>query len=168
MTRQTSGIGFGGGRGADSLGGGGNAEGECCPEKDGTVTMATDANTEPSGPSGNAHPGGPIYFACFTRRGSASLEDVESAFPAHKQWVADQEAAGKLVVAGPFLADDLSWDGNGMLIFRVDTIEEARRLALEDPMHALGHRTFEVFAWQLNEGSFRIALTFSAGAFEFE
>jgi uncharacterized protein YciI len=113
------------------------------------------------------HPGGPIYFACFTRRGNTSLADIEGAFLAHKQWVADQEAAGRIVVAGPFLADDLSWDGDGLIVFRVNSSEQAERLARADPMHALGLRTFEIQAWQLNEGYFGIALTFSKGGFEF-
>jgi len=128
------------------------------------VVIAADVDADPHR---SAHPGGPIYFACFTRRGETALEDIESVFPAHKRWVADQEAAGKIVVAGPFLADDLSWDGNGMLVFRLDTAEEARRLAMQDPMHAQGLRTFTIAAWQLNEGSLRIGLTFSAGGFEF-
>jgi hypothetical protein len=34
-------------------------------------------------------------------------------------------------------------------------------------MHAQGLRTFQIVAWQLNEGSFRIDLTLSKGGFEF-
>ena len=113
------------------------------------------------------HPGGPVYFACFTRRGTTSLADIERAFPPHKQWVAEQEAAGRIVVAGPFLSGDLAWDGDGLLVFRLDSAEDAERLANQDPMHAQGLRTFEIVPWQLNEGSFHIALTFSKGAFEF-
>jgi hypothetical protein len=113
------------------------------------------------------HPGGPVYFACFTRRGDTSLTDIEAAFPEHKQWVADQEAAGRIVVAGPFLADDLSWDGDGLIVFRLGSAGEAERLARQDPMHARGLRMFQIVAWQLNEGSLRIDLTFSKGGFEF-
>jgi hypothetical protein len=124
---------------------------------------ATDARKELAQ---HGHPGGPIYFACFTRRGDTSLTDIERAFPEHKQWVADQEAAGRIVVAGPFLTDDLSWDGDGFIVFRVESAGEAERLARQDPMHAEGLRTFQIVAWQLNEGSFRIDLTFSTGGFE--
>ena len=114
------------------------------------------------------HPGGPIYFACFTRRGDTSLADIEAAFPEHKQWVADQEAAGRIVVAGPFLADDLSWDGDGLIVFRLESADEARRLSASRSRCTLrGLRTFQIVAWQLNEGSFRIDLTFSKGGFEF-
>jgi uncharacterized protein YciI len=125
---------------------------------------ATDARKELAQ---QGHPGGPIYFACFTRRGDTSLTDIERAFPPHKQWIADQEAAGRIVVAGPFLADDLTWDGDGLIVFRLDSAADARRLADEDPMHVQGLRTFEIVPWQLNEGFFRIGLTFSNGAFEF-
>lgn len=113
------------------------------------------------------HPGGPIYFACFTRRRTTSLTDIERAFPPHKQWVAEQEAAGNIVVAGPFLTDGLVWDGDGLIVFRLDTVEEAQRLASQDPMHAQGLRTFEIVPWQLNEGFFRVDMTFSGGAFRF-
>jgi hypothetical protein len=113
------------------------------------------------------HPGGPIYFACFTRRGRTSLAEIEQAFPPHKQWVADQEAAGRIVVAGPFLTSDLTWDGDGLIVFRLDSAEDAEQLAKQDPMHAQGLRTFEIVPWQLNEGSVGVALTFSKGVFEF-
>jgi len=115
----------------------------------------------------NGHPGGPIYFTCFTRRGDTSLSDIERAFPPHKQWVAEQEAAGRIVVAGPFLTGDLTWEGDGLIVFRLDSAEDAERLANQDPMHALGLRTFEIVPWQLNEGFFSIVLTFSTGAVEF-
>jgi uncharacterized protein len=129
------------------------------------ITMtATDARNELAR---QGHPGGPIYFACFTRRGDTSLTDITGAFPEHKQWVADQEAAGRIVVAGPFLTDDLSWDGDGLIVFRLESADEAERLARQDPMHAQGLRTFQIVAWQLNEGSVRIDLTFSKGGFEF-
>jgi len=48
---------------------------------------ATDARKEPAE---RGHPGGPVYFACFTRRGNTSLTDIERAFPPHKQWIAAQ------------------------------------------------------------------------------
>ena len=125
---------------------------------------ATDARKELAE---TGHPGGPIYFACFTRRGNTSLTDIERAFPPHKQWIADQEAAGRIVVAGPLLADDLTWDGDGLIVFRLDSAADAERLANQDPMHAQGLRNFEIVPWQLNEGFFRVDLTFSNGAFEF-
>lgn len=109
------------------------------------------------------HPGGPIFFACLTRRGTTTLREIELVFPAHKQWIADQEAAGRIVVAGPFLTDDLSWDGDGLIVFRVDSIDEAVRLARCDPMHAEGLRTFEIVPWQINEGFLNVTLTLSAG-----
>ena len=90
--------------------------------------------------------------------GDTRLADITAAFPEHKQWVADQEAAGRIVVAGPFLTDDLSWDGDGLIVFRVESADEAERLTRQDPMHARGLRTFQIRSWQLNEGSFRIDL----------
>lgn len=113
------------------------------------------------------HAGGPIYFACFTKRGTTRMADIQRVLDPHKQWIAEQESAGRIVVAGPFLTDDLSWAGDGLIVFRVDSAADAERLALQDPMHAEGLRTFEIVPWQFNEGSFQVALTFSAGVFSF-
>ena len=112
------------------------------------------------------HPGGPIFFACFTRRGGTELARIEAAFVEHKQWIAEQEAAGRIVVAGPFLADDMSWDGDGLIVFRVDSRDDAISLALCDPMHIAGLRTFDIVPWQLNEGFLNVTLTLSAGGIQ--
>lgn len=108
-----------------------------------------------------------VYFACFTERGQASMEDVDRVVPAHKQWLADQEAAGRIFVAGPFLTEDYSYAGSGLIVLRAETAEEAHQLAAQDPMHANGIRTFRIVPWQINEGSVRIDLTFSHGSFDF-
>jgi hypothetical protein len=114
------------------------------------------------------HPGGQIYFACFTERGTTTIDELEEVFPAHKEWVAEQEAAGRILVAGPFLTDDFAWAGDGLIVFRVEGVAEAHRLARQDPMHAQGLRTFRIVPWQLNEGSLRITLTVSNGAVDLQ
>jgi hypothetical protein len=42
--------------------------------------------------------------------------------------------------------------GDGLLIFRAETEEEARALAASDPIHKGGFRTFELLQWELHEG----------------
>ncbi|MHA3021768.1 YciI family protein [Mycobacterium sp. BMJ-28] len=108
-----------------------------------------------------------VYFACFTERGQANMEDIQRVIPAHKQWIAEQEAAGRIFIAGPFLTEDFSYAGSGLIVFRAETSEQARLLAQQDPMHAAGLRTFRIVPWQINEGSIRIDLTLSSGAFDF-
>jgi hypothetical protein len=43
----------------------------------------------------------------------------------------------------------------------------ARSPAESDPMHSSRARTFRIVAWQINEGTMTVAMTFSSGAFDF-
>lgn len=54
--------------------------------------------------------------------------------------------AGKLVLAGP-LADDGDW--RGVLIYRTKTIEEAQRLANDDPAVKAGRLVVTMHPWMI-------------------
>ncbi len=85
---------------------------------------------------------------------AGSLGTVQENLPAHLQYQRDLESAGKLAFAGPL--SDLSGNemqGCGMIIYRADTIEEARQLASDDPMHRSGARSHTLRRWLINEGS---------------
>ncbi len=84
----------------------------------------------------------------------------------HKAYVKDMEAQGKLFLAGP-LSDETGTQmgGKGLLVFRADTIEEARALADGDPMHSEGVRSYTLTAWRLNEGMPIPGIRFSTGSF---
>nr|WP_246751931.1 YciI family protein [Bradyrhizobium diazoefficiens] len=51
-------------------------------------------------------------------------------------------------------------------MFRAKTREEAQQLADNDPFHATGLRRYELFPWQVNEGSLDVRLLFSTGKFD--
>lgn len=109
-----------------------------------------------------------VYFACFTDLLETSRdEDIARAIPGHKEWLAEMEATGKIFVAGPFLDENYSYSATGLIVFRAETPAEAHDLAQRDPMHALGHRTFRIVPWQLNEGTMRIDINFLKGGFDF-
>ena len=61
---------------------------------------------------------------------------------AHGKVIRKMEATGKLIAAGPF--GDPS-DLRGLLLFRDCTIEEARRMASEDPVVQSGQITIEYY-----------------------
>lgn len=89
-------------------------------------------------------------------------EKLQEMLPAHLAYQAEQEAAGKLAFAGP--VSDESGEmlfGEGMIIYRADSLEEARALAEADPMHASGTRSFEIRRWLVNEGSFSLTVGLS-------
>ena len=76
-----------------------------------------------------------------------------------------QEArAEHLKYQGPFANDSGdAWSGEGMIIIRASSIEEATEIAQADPMHSSGARRFRIRPWLVNEGGFNLRVTFSDG-----
>lgn len=84
--------------------------------------------------------------------------------PEHLKFQVEIEQKGIMFGAGPFWADDEhTWNGEGMVIIRADSLEHARQIAATDPMHSSGARTFTVRPWLLNEGSLTVRVTYSDG-----
>lgn len=53
-----------------------------------------------------------------------------------------------------------------MVILRADSVEHAREVVTEDPMHVAGDQTFHVRPWLMNEGSMTFRVTYSDGGRE--
>lgn len=106
-----------------------------------------------------------IYFACFTDPVDPSLTEVTPRIPAHKEWLAEQDRAGTLFAAGPFLSDSLDYTGRGLMIIRAPSLEAATRIAASDPMHMAGVRTFRILTWRINEGTIDLKLPFATATF---
>jgi uncharacterized protein YciI len=95
---------------------------------------------------------------------SGSLDDVKKHLPEHLEYQLELEAKGAMFAAGPFADDEeQAWEGEGMVILRANTLEEARSMAENDPMHKSGARTFRLRPWMLNEGSITLKVTYSNG-----
>ncbi len=60
--------------------------------------------------------------------------------------------SGKLVLAGPFVADG---DRRGVFIFKVPTLAEAQALTDTDPAVAAGRLKIELHQWSVPEGTLR-------------
>ena len=67
----------------------------------------------------------------------------------HMAHLAAMWKAGKLVLAGP-LADDGDW--RGVLIYRTKTLEEAQRLASDDPAVKAGRFVVTMHPWMVQRG----------------
>jgi uncharacterized protein len=89
------------------------------------------------------------------------MSEMASILPEHLHYMIDLEKRGILFASGPFLAEDNETPGNGMTILRVDSRAEAETIAQDDPLYKNGMRTYEIKAWQLNEGGFTITLNYS-------
>lgn len=82
---------------------------------------------------------------------------------AHLSYQLEQEQSGTLVFAGP-LSDETGeqMQGNGLIIYRAESMQAARAIADADPMHAAGVRRYTLRKWLVNEGSFQVNVTLSA------
>ncbi|MGI9508960.1 MAG: YciI family protein [Geminicoccaceae bacterium] len=107
---------------------------------------------------------GALAFELFVVQSTpcASPEDVKAVLPKHLDYQRQMEAEGKLFLAGP-LSDETGEEmqGAGLIIYRARAMDEARRLADADPMHAEGKRQYSLRKWLVNEGllSFSLALS---------
>ncbi len=100
---------------------------------------------------------------------SGGLEPVMAALEEHLDFLVQLGKDGVLFGAGPHWADDeLSWNGEGMVILRADSLAHAREIAAQDPMHSSGARTFTVRPWLLNEGGIGVRFDFSTGTYTVE
>lgn len=62
--------------------------------------------------------------------------------PLHLAYLDGLRQAGKVLMAGPFVDGD-----GGMVMYDVESLEEAKRLASEDPLVKAGVRSLELRAW---------------------
>lgn len=80
----------------------------------------------------------------------------------HLAFQLELQNKGIMFGAGPFSDDEESnWNGEGMVIIRANSLDDAKKIANGDPMHASGARSFRVRPWLLNEGKVTIELTYS-------
>lgn len=92
------------------------------------------------------------YVVAILRRGPSASQSKEEAAKiqaghmAHIQHMAD---LGKLVVAGPFTANNA--DARGLFIFKA-TLDEAKALTAEDPAVKAGRLVFDMYPWFAAKG----------------
>lgn len=90
------------------------------------------------------------------------MDAVKQNLPEHCAYLRELENKDILFGAGPIWTDDGEYfEGDGMLIYRANSVEEAQQLAQADPMHKNGAREFKIRPWLLNDGSITIRVTLS-------
>ena len=101
-----------------------------------------------------------VVFTTPTDGMGPVMDNIEE----HLKFQVSLEQRGIMLGAGPFWADDEhTWNGEGMVIIRADSLDHAREIAAADPMHSSGARSFTVRPWLLNEGRITIEVDFSTG-----
>ena len=99
-----------------------------------------------------------VVFTTPTNGLGPVMENLEDHL-AYQQKIQDE---GVMFGAGPFPDDEVAnWDGEGMVIIRADSLETAKEIAANDPMHKSGARSYRVRPWLMNEGKLIIELTYS-------
>ena len=105
-----------------------------------------------------------LYVISTTRAPGVSLEEMREVVPQHLAFQLDLEARGIMFGAGPlFPPDSDHWQGEGMVIIRANSLEEAKAIAAEDPMHTAGKRKYTVREWMMNEGTITLRVSYSDG-----
>ena len=116
---------------------------------------------------GIARERGALAFEVFIVQSTpaAGPEAVKENLPDHLAYQRTLESNGSLMLAGP-ISDESGEEmqGAGMVILRAASMEDAKALADNDPMHKSGARNYVLRKWLLNEGSLSVNVGLSTGA----
>lgn len=91
-----------------------------------------------------------------------------AALAAHLAYLDEIERAGHLFLAGPFVQDDGPSTGGGLFVLRAGSLAEAQAIAARDPYNAGGYRTVTVRPWRLDQGAFKLSVSFARGDYAFD
>ncbi|MEL6752249.1 MAG: YciI family protein [Pseudomonadota bacterium] len=118
------------------------------------------------------------YKSIARERGALALElyvvvstceaqpaEMQETLPRHLAYQKELEARGALFLAGP-TSDETGeqMQGNGLMIYRATSMDDARALAEADPMHAEGRRSYTLRKWLVNEGGLELSVKLSGQA----
>lgn len=95
-------------------------------------------------------------------------EEVKANLADHLSYQRSLEEAGVLAFAGPL--SDLTGElmqGAGLIIYRSNSMEEAKKIADADPMHKAAARSYTLRKWLINEGSLSLNVGLSTGKVDF-
>ena len=90
-------------------------------------------------------------YAIFTTP-TGGIERILEGLAEHLAFQMQLEGEGVMYAAGPMWSDDeRHWDGDGLVVVRAGSRDEAIAIAERDPMHRSGARKFTVRPWMINE-----------------
>jgi uncharacterized protein YciI len=95
---------------------------------------------------------------------AGNLDEVLANVEEHLKFQVELERKGIMFAAGPlFTEDGMEWDGEGLVIIRAESLEDADQIMASDPMHSSGVRLYQVRPWLLNEGCMTVRISYSDG-----
>lgn len=102
-----------------------------------------------------------LYIIFTTPTGD--LGPVLANLEEHLAFQVELEREGTMFAAGPLWNDEeTEWHGEGMVVVRAGSRDEAIAIAERDPMHRCGARRFTVRPWLVNEGAMTFRLEMSS------
>lgn len=84
----------------------------------------------------------------------------------HHEYLLDLERRGILFAAGPFVDENGTRVGAGMIVIRSKSRAEAEAIGNAEPYTKAGQRLMDFIPWQRNEGTVRLNLRFADGVLE--
>jgi uncharacterized protein len=82
------------------------------------------------------------YFAAFLP--IRDLEKCQELRPAHMEFLEQKSQEGKIFARGRF-----SDGAGGLVIYKAESLEEARKTAASDPFVLYGARSLELHEWEM-------------------
>lgn len=87
--------------------------------------------------------------------------ELQENLEAHLRFLIKLEKDGVLFASGPLFGVDGAFGGEGLTIVRAASIDEAEKLAAEDPFVRAGQRQPTVKRWVVNEGRITVTVDIS-------
>ncbi len=104
-----------------------------------------------------------LYIVHTTTTGD--LDAVLAVIEDHLAFQVDLESRGIMFAAGPnWTEDEQEWRGDGTVVIRANSMNQAREIMEADPMHKSGARRYEIRPWLVNEGKLTVEISYSSGA----
>jgi uncharacterized protein YciI len=94
-------------------------------------------------------------------KGIRAPAEMSNHLKAHLEYQISLEKQGIMYGAGPAALPGESAPAFGLIIIRAKTLQEAQRIADNDPLTIAGVRTYKLYQWSMNEGRISITLDFS-------
>lgn len=88
-----------------------------------------------------------VQFLVHSRLAVPDAAQIHPYLQEHLSFLRSLRDQGILQIAGPFFTPEGKNTGNGFYVLRVDSLDEARRIASEDPFHKRGLRNPGVEPW---------------------
>ncbi len=88
-----------------------------------------------------------VQFLVHSRLIAPGVDQLNQHLSDHLHFMKSLSERGILPISGPFFTEEGMNTGNGFYVLRVDTLEEARRITAQDPLHQAGVRSPTVEPW---------------------